>query len=74
MADRLSVHDRVQVLDYLSQLAFYLNRLATWLVARLHQPDAHPAGWAYVVKPVQSITTQGSSPSIQASWPGAISA
>jgi hypothetical protein len=32
MADRrLSVHDRVLVLDYLSQTAFYLNQLATWL-------------------------------------------
>lgn len=44
------------------------------LLARLHQPDAYPAGWAYVVKPVQSITTQGSAPSTQASWPGSISA
>ena len=31
MGDRLSVHDRVLVLDQLSQGAFWLNRLATWL-------------------------------------------
>ena len=31
MPDRLSIRDRVLILDQLSQTAFWLNRLATWL-------------------------------------------